>query len=406
MNHSYSQNDLTSLYAKTSPAVGYIKVYNKNNELISTGSGFFIDKNGIGISCAHVFLNGSRAEVQTLDRTTYFIKSFEKLSVESDLAVFKIELPDSKMVSALTCDYLLANRAIGQEVFTIGNPFGYESTLSNGIISSLREVENYGKIIQTTVPISAGSSGSPLLNKLGKVIGVITFTILDGQNLNFAIDISQINMLPDYNMLEFPKDKLIDLPYSYKDFERAEIGLAKEMIKARERYSDYDEVNTYLSETVSSVHDNYTSYLCYEGTTISNIVANICYEFKHNYLVQIKFESQGFIKGETITQVDFSSTLKEFIALLNMLEILYGVARNEASINYCEGCYLGDVSIFKSYSLDLENQFKKNKLLVVVRFNNIKSNNQINLICSYSGIAEQYPFKEQGLWWLTISKAD
>ena len=74
----------------------------------------------------------------------------------------------------------------GQKVFAIGAPQGLELTISEGIVSSLRETK-LGTVIQTTAPISPGSSGGGLFNVSGQLIGITTFQSKTGQNLNFAV---------------------------------------------------------------------------------------------------------------------------------------------------------------------------------------------------------------------------
>jgi hypothetical protein len=91
-----------------------------------------------------------------------------------------------------------------EDVFVIGNPKELEYSVSNGIISSIRNVDNLGKIIQTTTPISAGNSGSPLMNMKGEVLGVISFTLLEGQNLNFAISVTNFKEMEAINNYLFP----------------------------------------------------------------------------------------------------------------------------------------------------------------------------------------------------------
>lgn len=76
---------------------------------------------------------------------------------------------------------------IGERVAVIGNPSGLERTVSDGIVSAVRDIPEFGKIIQITAPVSPGSSGSPVVNMKGEVIGVATFQLIEGQNLNFAI---------------------------------------------------------------------------------------------------------------------------------------------------------------------------------------------------------------------------
>jgi tetratricopeptide (TPR) repeat protein len=76
-----------------------------------------------------------------------------------------------------------------------GSPLGLENTVSDGIVSAIRDIPDYGRIIQITAPISPGSSGSPVLNLQGEVIGIATFQMVEGQNLNFAIPSEKISSL-------------------------------------------------------------------------------------------------------------------------------------------------------------------------------------------------------------------
>ena len=73
-----------------------------------------------------------------------------------------------------------------------GSPLGLENTVSDGIVSAIRDVPDFGKVIQITAPISPGSSGSPVLNMQGEVIGIASFQMVEGQNLNFAIPSEKI----------------------------------------------------------------------------------------------------------------------------------------------------------------------------------------------------------------------
>lgn len=83
---------------------------------------------------------------------------------------------------------------VGEECFTIGNPKGLNQTLSKGIVSGYRD---FNKLIQTTTEITHGSSGGPLFNKKGEVIGITT-SGLGEANLNFAINIKEIPLVKSY----------------------------------------------------------------------------------------------------------------------------------------------------------------------------------------------------------------
>ena len=79
------------------------------------------------------------------------------------------------------------NPIIGSPVYVIGNPKGLQNSISQGIVSAIRDVGVMNMRFQITAPVSPGSSGSPVFNKYGEVIGVVSSSIVDGQNLNFAI---------------------------------------------------------------------------------------------------------------------------------------------------------------------------------------------------------------------------
>jgi S1-C subfamily serine protease len=81
-------------------------------------------------------------------------------------------------------------------VFVVGNPRGLEGTFSQGMVSSIRGLDS-GTLLQITAPISAGSSGGPVLDVLGNVIGVAVATIREGQNLNFAVPTNYLAALVD-----------------------------------------------------------------------------------------------------------------------------------------------------------------------------------------------------------------
>jgi tetratricopeptide (TPR) repeat protein len=83
----------------------------------------------------------------------------------------------------------------GESIVVIGNPFGLEGSVSNGIVSAVRDIAGYGQIIQITAPISPGSSGSPVVNMQGQVIGIATLQAAEGQSLNFAVPATRISAL-------------------------------------------------------------------------------------------------------------------------------------------------------------------------------------------------------------------
>lgn len=156
----------------------------------SLGSGFFINDKGVAISNYHVFEGNYRSKIYTNDGGEYEITVLEK-NREKDYIIFKVKNPGSKKFKYVNIASTLPD--IGENVFAIGNPEGFDQTLSNGIISGYRDSENFGKefYIQTNTAISHGSSGGPLFNSKGEVIGITTMGSQEG-SLFFAINIKKV----------------------------------------------------------------------------------------------------------------------------------------------------------------------------------------------------------------------
>jgi hypothetical protein len=180
---------------------------NPEGKSLSQGSAVLIEKN-IVVTNFHVVANGSRFVV-VIDE-----KRFEPTSIlyrqDIDLAYLKFDSPLGLPVKR--GNSLELN--VGDKIYTIGSPLGLDQTLSDGLISSFR-FDNGVRYIQTTAPISPGSSGGGLFDKSGKLIGITTFTMIKGQNLNFAIPIEEILPYSTNNLkaIKFPittNDKIDD----------------------------------------------------------------------------------------------------------------------------------------------------------------------------------------------------
>jgi tetratricopeptide (TPR) repeat protein len=183
---------LTRLVKKIRPAVVTVIVYNMNKEVANIGTGFFVDKKGHLVTNYHVLVGKYSADVRTLDGKTYPVKSLLAKNQPADLVKVLVEIPEDK-VQWLKVDPDLPS--IAQQVVVVGSPMGLEQTVSEGIVSSIREIPAIGSFFQMSAPISPGSSGSPVVSMDGKVLGVATFQYLQGQNLNFAISAKSISEL-------------------------------------------------------------------------------------------------------------------------------------------------------------------------------------------------------------------
>jgi hypothetical protein len=156
---------------------------------LSLGSGFIIGNGKIvtnlhvieGAKYGSVFISGSS--------TKHKIEGYFSIDKQNDLAILSVPTLTGKPIQLASI-----NPEVGEKIYAIGNPKGLSGTISEGIVSGIRDLENK-KLIQITAPISPGSSGGPVLNNKGEVIGVAVGTLASGQNLNFAIPSSAVNAL-------------------------------------------------------------------------------------------------------------------------------------------------------------------------------------------------------------------
>ncbi len=153
-----------------------------NGQPLSLGSGFFVRDSEIA-SNLHVVEGAARGYAKIVgQKTKYDIEGITAVDHERDLVVLKISGARASTLGLANIDAV----QVGETVYAVGNPQGLEGTFSQGIVSSIREVGT-DKLLQITAPISPGSSGGPVLNSKGEVIGVSVATFRGGQNLNFAI---------------------------------------------------------------------------------------------------------------------------------------------------------------------------------------------------------------------------
>ncbi|MEP6743630.1 MAG: tetratricopeptide repeat-containing serine protease family protein [bacterium] len=187
---THAQESLPNLVKRVKPTVVAIATYDADGEPLMTGSGFFL-RPGEVVTNLHVIRGAKRCEVKTLDGKGKVFPVAGMLAVdeEGDLALLSVDMPRERPRSSEIAEVLPDE---GETIFVIGNPLKLEGSVTDGIVSAVREVPNVGKIIQITAPISHGSSGSPVFNLKGQVIGVVTVKVTNGQNINLAIAVARL----------------------------------------------------------------------------------------------------------------------------------------------------------------------------------------------------------------------
>jgi hypothetical protein len=187
-------------------AVVSIIMSDKDGHPIAQGSGFLVSKDGRIVTNYHVIENGTSAIVKLPGGAFFVVDGVLVSDKARDIAVIKAHGESFRTLSLGNSDRL----QVGEEVVAIGNPLSLESTVSDGIVSGIRTVEKEGgKFLQVTTPISPGSSGGPLFNMGGEVVGITTLYLKGGENLNFAIPINDVKhlLLVEYSKIhDFPDE--------------------------------------------------------------------------------------------------------------------------------------------------------------------------------------------------------
>lgn len=180
-----AQDNLPALVAKIQPSVVTIITYGKDGKELATGSGFFVTATGQIVTNNHVIRGAYRIKAKTNDGSIIPAKQIDNRDKEGDLALITFDTGIATIAPLQVSDVL---PQVGERVIVVGSPLGFlTQTVSDGIVSAVRNIPGFGNILQITAPISHGSSGSPVVNMKGEVIGVASAQSIEGQNLNFAV---------------------------------------------------------------------------------------------------------------------------------------------------------------------------------------------------------------------------
>lgn len=178
---------LRELVKMAEPCVFLVYALNESNQVLSSGTGFFINAEGLAVSNYHVFEGAKRWAIKTRAGTTYPVASIIDFDKRMDYLTFKVSISDSP--------YLQLSEALpdkGEDIFVLGNPKGLESTVTRGVVSAFRDRYGENDFIQIDAAISSGSSGSPVMNMRGEVVGIATAKLDACENCNFAVNIQLI----------------------------------------------------------------------------------------------------------------------------------------------------------------------------------------------------------------------
>lgn len=184
-----SAQDAETIAGKIQPSLVTVIVNPYDGESKKIGSGFFCNKKGEIITNNHVIPAGIGAQVKTRDQKRYRTSYTVKRVKGRDFLQVGTSVPKNKIVPLKIAQQL---PRVGEKIMVAGSPMGLEQTITSGIVSAWRKHEQFGRVFQISAPVSPGSSGGPVLNMNGEVVGIVSFQYKKGQNLNFAIPIRDL----------------------------------------------------------------------------------------------------------------------------------------------------------------------------------------------------------------------
>ena len=257
-----SPSAINRLVTEVQQAVVTIRTFNPEMEPVGLGTGFFINDQGTLITNHHVLSGAYAATVKTWDGETYSVVSVLAENKTVDLIELSVDIPVRQRRWLEVTD---TPPRIADQVVVVGSPLGLEQTVSEGIVSAIRDVPGVGTIFQVSAPISRGSSGSPVVNGHGQVVGVISFQSQSGQNLNFAVASDNLIKLErqesELSVSEWAYTQIKDKPHEVQN-------LCREGFNFSIR-GEYKEALNYFQEAVETSPEDTEAWFglgnCYIG---------------------------------------------------------------------------------------------------------------------------------------------
>lgn len=289
------------------------------------GSGFVVSENIIATNY-HVVALGNVGYIQKsqTDTTHLPIKRIINFDVENDLALVEVENLQLPALAITT-----AELNIGEKIYVSGNPLGLTGTFSDGIVSANRKIKNV-QAIQITAPISNGSSGGPVLNSDGKVVGVVFSSYRGGQNLNFVVPSENLLRLLTKPKIEIPLTKPVSQELVWKDllFEKFNTAKSKHIKSLSLSKGKMTVLDTKKDYYVYNTGENLQPYYDFElkARLKADVDKQTC-----SFWGNMTNESEDFTNG-----VDYYRSRKYFVFCLKSGKASLGMYINDEFVKVSE----------------------------------------------------------------------
>jgi len=192
-------SDSLDVITRQIPAVLTLHLYDAGGKLIGQGSGFILTADGLAVTNFHVLSKAYRAEAELGNGRLFHVLRIRAFDPNQDVALFQLGRQVGRNIEWPTDlpALVLGNSTdvrVGDRIATITSPEGLSSSVTDGLVSAIRSLGAL-RFLQVTAPISPGSSGGPIFDMRGRVIGIAAFQLREGQNLNFAIPVEYLSQL-------------------------------------------------------------------------------------------------------------------------------------------------------------------------------------------------------------------
>lgn len=192
---------LPDLVSHVKRAVVIVNSFDGRGRLLAQGSGFFVGRERI-VTNLHVVGTATRVEVKTFGGQTFAVEGVRAFDAKRDLALLEASVPATSEIAML--ELAAASPRPGEEIFVVSNPRGAAWQVTSGLALAAWEFQELGAMLPFTAAVSRGSSGGPVVNLQGRVVGIATMSLRRAEEFHLAVPGECAAALRPEALLAFP----------------------------------------------------------------------------------------------------------------------------------------------------------------------------------------------------------